>query len=174
MSSPDRKAFAPARRALLGGGLAALGLAAAGCGFTPALKAGSEQRALSGKVALRLPEGRLGFALRETLERRLDRAGPSPLYLLTADLVMTDSGLAVTPDASITRYVVEGGSNWSLTGPAGFRPIQGRSEAMTAYSATASVFSTRQARRDAESRVAKELGERIWTEIAAALAARQG
>ena len=55
MSSPDRRTL------LLGAG-AALVLSA--CGFRPALKAGTEQRALRGDVALMVPEGRLGFALR--------------------------------------------------------------------------------------------------------------
>ena len=163
MSSPDR------RMLLLGAGAA---LALSACGFRPALKAGTEQRALRGDVALRVPEGRLGFALREALEGRLGRPEGAPAYLLTADLVMTDSGLAITQDSSITRYVITGASRWSLIGPEGFRPIEGVSEGMSAYSATASLFATRQARRDTETRVAKELGERIWTRILAELEAR--
>ncbi|WP_339947075.1 LPS assembly lipoprotein LptE [uncultured Albimonas sp.] len=168
MWSPDRRALL--RAGLTGG--AALALSA--CGFRPALKAGTEQRALRNAVSLSVPEGRLGFALRETLESRLGRPGAAPAYLLTADLVMVDSGLAITQDSSITRYVITGTSRWALTGPEGFRPIEGVSEGMTAYSATASLFATRQARRDSEARVAKELGERIWTRLVAELEAREG
>lgn len=163
MSSPDRRAL------LLGLGAAGL---LAGCGFRPALKAGTDQRGLRGTVMLSVPEGRLGFAMRETLERRFGRPGDAPTHLLTADLRIDDTGLAITPDSSITRYVIRASSRWSLTGPEGFRPIEDVSESMTAYSATASLFATRQARRDAETRAATEIGERIWTRILAELEAR--
>lgn len=165
MWSPDRRAFL--RLTLLGAGAATV----AACGFTPALREGGGARSVNGATALKVPEGRLGFELRTALESRLGRTGADNAYLLTADLVMIQTGLVITQDSDTTRYVVRGRSLWTLDGPTGFKPQGGTVEAMSAYSATGSVYATRAARRDAEARVARELGERIWVEIAASLGA---
>lgn len=162
MSSFDR------RRALI---LLALGAGAAGCGFRPALGPDGAARALYGEVEMIVPRGRLGFALRERLQARLGRAGAQAPYRLTADLTLSDSGLAITADSSITRFVVRGESRWRLTG-LGETAIEGVEQSLSAYSATASLFATRAARRDAEARVTQDLAERIATAAAAALATR--
>ncbi len=177
MSSPDprpapcRHAFpaaqghppaAPGRRAVLAG------LLLAGCGFTPALREGAPARGLLNRVAYVLPDGRIGFTLRNSLEERLGRPSGSTPYTLTANLVIADSALAITPDSSITRYVLRGTSAWSLTGPD--LSLSGEAQSMSAYSATGSLFATRAARRDAEERVARDIGQRIWTAVAAASA----
>lgn len=165
MWSPDRRAVL--RLALLGAAAAAV----SACGFTPALREGGGARSVNGGTGLIVPEGRLGFELRTALESRLGRAGSDNTYLLTANLVMTQTGLVITQDSDTTRYVVRGQSVWSLVGPTGFTSLGGTVDAMSAYSATGSVYATRAARRDAEARVARELGERIWVEIAASLGA---
>ncbi len=174
MSSPDPtacKALVP-RRALLR--LALLGAGAGGlaaCGFTPALREGGGATAVNGATVYNVPEGRLGFELRAALQSRMGKAGEDSVYLLTADLVMTQTGLVITQDSDTTRYVVRGQSIWTLDGPRDFEALGGTVEAMSAYSATGSVYATRAARRDTEARVARELGERIWVEIAARLGA---
>ncbi len=156
MSSPDRRAV------LLGAA------ALAGCGFTPALREGAPARSLLGRVAYVVPEGRVGFTLRESLEDRLGRPSGSAPYTLTANLVIEDSALAITQDSAITRYLLRGTSAWTLAGPD--LSLAGEAESMSAYSATGSLFAARAARRDAEERVAREIGQRIWTSIAAASA----
>lgn len=164
MSSPDR------RRVLALGAALSAALALSACGFTPALREDAPGASLQNSVSLILPEGRLGFALRETLERRLGRPQGTAPYTLTSAMTVVESGLAVTQDTSITRYVVRGVAPWRLEDANG-ETRTGEVEAMSAYSATGSLFATREARRDAEDRVARELGEKINDALIAAFAA---
>jgi len=179
MSSPEPNI---GRRALLCavGGALLLG----GCGFRPMLGEGAGGDALDGIVAIQTPEGRNGFALREALEKRLGRAGPGAPWRLTTTLALTESGTAITADASITRYVLRGESNWALSGAGagsgsgsgagGEAALSGQVQSMSAYSATGSLYATRTARRAAQRRVAEDLGQRIAIRLAAALADGRG
>jgi LPS-assembly lipoprotein len=175
MSSPEPNI---GRRALLCavGGALLLG----GCGFRPMLGEGAGGDALDGIVAIQTPEGRNGFALREALEKRLGRAGPGAPWRLTTTLALTESGTAITADASITRYVLRGESNWALSGSGagsgagGEAALSGQVQSMSAYSATGSLYATRTARRAAQRRVAEDLGQRIAIRLAAALADGRG
>lgn len=99
----------------------------------------------------------------------LGRPASDPPYLLVADIDISDSGLAITEDSSITRYVVRGRSRYAMTGPEGFRPVSGFVESVSAYSATGSLYATRAARRDAEERIAEDMADRIATRISAEL-----
>lgn len=164
MWSPDR------RRVLrLGlGGAAAAGLAA--CGFAPAYGPQGAARAVRGEVRITVPEGRIGFALGQELEGRLGRGGADAPWKLSADLLITESGLAITRDSLITRFVMRGRSRWRLEGPEGTDPVEGEEAALAAYSATESLFATRAARRDAEARLARELGARVSDAVRAAAA----
>jgi len=164
--------WSPDRRRLLRLGALALGASAlAGCGFRPMYGRGEAVADLYGAIAYRTPEGRLGWMLRETLQRRLGRPGEAPTHALEADIKLADTGLAITEDSAITRYVVRGVSRWTLTGPPGFKPLSGEVKSVSAYSATGSLFATRAARRGAEERVVRDLGERLATRVAGRLAA---
>ena len=157
--------WSPDRRALLAGlGLAAL----SGCGFRPVHGDGGGD-ALRGRVALDLPPGRVGHALREALERRLGRAGPGADWTLAVTMGFDSEGVAITSDSAITRYVLRGEAPWTLTGPEG-PALDGRARSMSAHSADGSLYASRAAARDAEERVAADLGERIAARIAVALA----
>ncbi|MFO7856994.1 MAG: LPS assembly lipoprotein LptE [Paracoccaceae bacterium] len=159
--------WSPDRRTLLAG--AAL-LALGGCGYRPALGRRTESRALLGRTRVVTPEGRIGFALGESLRSRLGAGGASADHRLEADLAVSESGLAITSDSAVTRFVLRGTSRWRLTGPqAGEEGLSGTAESSTAYSATASLYATRAAQRDAESRLARDIGERIATTILAQL-----
>jgi LPS-assembly lipoprotein len=168
MTLPEPKL---SRRALL----AALPVAAlSACGFKPMHGDGAGGDALDGLVAVDAPSGRNGFALREALERRLGRAGPNPRWELVASLDLNESGLAITEDSSTTRYVMRGTSSWVLRDLDGEEALSGKVESMSAYSATGSLYATRSARRDAQRRVAMDLGERIALRLAAATADGRG
>lgn len=155
----------PSRRAALAL-LAASALA--GCGFQPLHGTGGGD-SLDGRVQLALPDGRLGHAMRDVLERRFGLPGPGADWRLTARLDLSREGLAITEDSAITRYVLRAEAPWALEGPEG-EALRGRARAMSAYSADGSLYASRAARRDAEARVAAELAERISTEVAARLA----
>lgn len=147
-------------------------LALGGCGYRPALGRRSESRALLGRTRIVTPEGRIGFALGESLRSRLGAGGESADHRLEADLVVTESGLAITSDSAVTRFVLRGTSDWRLTGPVtGEDGLSGTAKSSTAYSATASLYATRAAQRDAQTRLARDIGERIATAILAELGA---
>ncbi len=128
---------------------------------------------IAGKVSIETPTDRVGYHMRKALERVLGRSSASADYLLIADIKLSDSGLAITEDSSITRYVVRGRSRYVMTGPEGMKPVSGFVESMSAYSATGSLYATRAAQRDAEERLAADLGDRIATRIAAELDGRK-
>lgn len=130
---------------------------------------GSAARAVLGEIQFEVPTDRVGYHMRRMLERRLGRPASDPPYLLVADIDISDSGLAITEDSSITRYVVRGRSRYAMTGPEGFRPVSGFVESVSAYSATGSLYATRAARRDAEERIAEDMADRIATRISAEL-----
>ena len=163
MWSPDRRTL------LSAGGAAAL---LAGCGWRPALREGGPGATLRGRVRLSAPPGRLGFALRDAVETRLGVARGGADHLLEADVAIAESGVAITEATAITRFVVRGESRWRLTGPlAGPEGLTGEARSTAGYSATESLFATRAARRDAERQVARDLGQRMATEILARVAA---
>lgn len=171
MWSPDRLS----RRALLrGAALLGGGALVSACGFRPMHGEGSTADALNRQIRFSVPPGRLGHALRESLERRFGRAGVSAPWRLEATLDLEEEGLAITQDASITRYVLRGDSAWRVIGSDGTEALSGAAQSMSAYSADGSLYNSRAARRDAERRVAEDLGERIATQIAAALAVGRG
>jgi LPS-assembly lipoprotein len=153
---------------------AAFCAALAGCGFRPLHGEDSAARAVAGDIAYETPTDRIGYHMRRMLERRLGRAPADAQYLLVADVSLNDSGLAITEDSSITRYVVRGRSRYAMTGPEGFVPVSGFVESISAYSATGSLYATRAARRRAEERIAEDMGERIATRVSAELDNRAG
>lgn len=171
MSSRDR--MIPSRRALLRAApaLGALALVSA-CGFKPLHGAGGD--VLRGQVDYDVPVGRTGYAMRETLMRRLGQGVDGADWTLSATLVYEAEGLAITEDNAISRYVLRGISDWALTGPDGEVALSGQAQALSAYGTDSSLFASRAGERDAELRVAQELAERIAERVAAALAAGEG
>lgn len=153
---------------------AALAGPLAGCGFRPMLAEEAGGDRLRGRVSVDAPTGRNGYALRDALERRFGRPAGAAEWALQASLRYDSEGLAITTDSSITRYVLRGTSDWVLTGPDGQVAFQGTVESMSAYSADASLYASRSAQRDAERRVAEDLGERIALRIQAAIASGEG
>ena len=139
----------------------------ASCGFAPIYGNGTPARALLGDIALGDVIDRMGFELREELELRLGKA-VAPKYLLDVRIEVESEGLAITQDASITRFNLTAIANFKLTPIAGSDAVlvdQVRS--FTAYSATSSPYATRIAEIDARRRLAVTLADQIALRIAA-------
>ncbi|GIX12370.1 MAG: hypothetical protein KatS3mg118_0329 [Paracoccaceae bacterium] len=147
-------------------------LAAAGCGFRPLHGRDGAARTLAGRIAIGsvsrgpLPD-RMVFHLRDALIRQLGVAH-QPAWRLDLAISLTEKGLAITPDNAITRYSLTASADWKLHDIAsGAVILQGRAESYSAYSATATVYATRIAARDAERRLAEDLAQRVVTQILA-------
>lgn len=158
MWSSDRRAFV----------LGALALALAGCGFTPAYGPEGGAAALRGRIALAPPGDRLSFDLRARLE---DRLGPAeaPLYRLDYAIRLQNTGVAITPDGSVTRYNLTGGVAWKLVEPgSGAVRLAGDAQSFASYSATGSTVAGLAAEEDALRRLMVILADQIVTRLIAA------
>ena len=108
----------------------------------------------------------MGFAMREQLVARLGIAD-APRYFLTVAIEVGETGLAITPDGSITRFNLNGTAHFELVSADGGDPvISDATRAFTAYSATGSAYATRVAEQDARRRLAVTLADRIATQLA--------
>lgn len=150
MSSFDRRAV-----------LALLGpLPLAGC-FRPMLAEGGPASGVQGRIALPAIEGRFGYFLTKSLEDRLGRPEATE-WRLEVNTKVIERGFAVAQDNSVTRVTLVAEADWRLFRKDGSSPvITDRAVTQSGYGATASLFATRQTRRDIERRLARDLGERI-------------
>ncbi|MEL6236695.1 MAG: hypothetical protein AAFR46_20045, partial [Pseudomonadota bacterium] len=180
-SDPSRSTRAPgagaqsgkgrSRRALLLGGLGGLAALSA-CGFEPLYGTNSASRGLLGRIAVGeitrgvLPD-RMVFALRDALTREIGTASEAAFRLDIA-VDVEEEGFAITQDNETTRFRLTGLAAWDLRRMTSPAPVlSGRARSFTAYSATASVYATRIAARDAETRLATGLAQQIIVQIAA-------
>ena len=132
------------------------------CGFEPVYKEGSVAADLKGQIALSVLEGRNGFEMRERLEERLGFADTGAKYLLTYTLTVTSEDLTVSEDAEITRFNLEGVSNFKIEDRmTGEHVFADSVKSFTAYSATSETFPTSVAKQDANNRLAQSLAELI-------------
>lgn len=144
--------------------------AMAACGFTPVYGPGTPVTQLRGRIQLPVFDTRLGFDMFERLEQRL---GPTnnPLFSLHLETTVNEQGLAISQDNAITRYNLRAESSYGLIRMSDNTQVFAAiARAFTAYSATASVYATRVAARDAERRIAISLADQIATRIAVAAA----
>lgn len=141
------------RTALLAG---LTGLALTGCGFAPVHQGGGVQ----GQFALSAPQTPMGYALLARLE---DRLGPprAPAYHLAVALSTQDAR-----EDSAGHRTLLGEATWTLTGPV---QASGTLRHFASYLANDSTVSGEAARRDAETRLAQGLADRITTAVRAAL-----
>lgn len=157
MSSSDTT-----RRALLAL-LAAAPLAA--CGFTPVYGPGGAGDALRGRVAFQAPATAEGFRLRAQLEDRLGRVEQGE-FLLSVNISIYETALAISSDTDVNRYNVVGAATYTLTRPGTEDPLTtGTVNTFTAYSASGTTVSTRQAQDAARQRLAIALADQIVTEL---------
>lgn len=142
------------RRAFVG--LAALPLAAC---FRPLLAENTAAAGLRGKVALPEIDGRFSYFLVQSLEDRLGKPS-APEFVLQVTSNVTQRGLAVAQDNSVTRITLTAVADWKLLRD-GKPVLVDTVRSQSGYNATSSLFATRQIRQDIERRLARDLGERI-------------
>lgn len=156
MSSSDR------RTVLAGLGVLALG----GC-FRPMLREGGAASDLRHRIALPAVDGRFDHFLVESLEERLG-APVQPSYRLDVVSTIDEQGLAVAQDNAVTRISLVAKASWTLWKTGSTEPaLSDVAFTQSGYSATGSLFATRQTRRTVERRMARDLGERIARAILA-------
>ncbi|WP_343080186.1 LPS assembly lipoprotein LptE [Ostreiculturibacter nitratireducens] len=142
--------------------LAALPLAA--CGFAPAYGPGGAASALFGRVAFDVPEDKAGFDLVGRLEERLGRTADGE-FRLSYRIETKETGLAITPEAAVTRYNVTGSVAFTLTDSMGATRAEGQVSTFTSYSASGTTVSTATAREDAYRRLMVILADQIVTRL---------
>ncbi len=166
---PDTRGVKPSRvirrRAFLGSVLFVPALAA--CGFQPLYGPNTSAEQLSGRVAVSLIDGEMGFAARKRLTERIG-ATTAATHRLDVTLSVESDGLAISQTNQITRYNLTGTADFKVVGlQTGATVESGTSRAFAAYSAAASPFATRVAEEDARARLAVSLADQIVIRIAA-------
>ena len=146
--------------------------ALAGCGFTPLYAQGAAGTEAS-RIAVRTPDDRLGYRLREQLEDALawDRSA-TPLYRLETQVRQSRRPLGRRIDDTATRYELTVKADWTLTPATGGTPVSGSETVTTTYAAADQPYAAIAAQQDGEERAAAELARLIRLDVMQALAAR--
>lgn len=153
-------------RRLVLGGLFVGGFALTGC-LRPMLAKDGSAAALRHRIALPKVDDRFDYFLGKALADRLG-SPRNPEYRLDVQTAVSEQGLAIAQDNSVTRVTLLAQASWSLWRDGSPGPVLSNSlEVQSGYSATTSLYATRQARLDIERRLARELGERISRSILA-------
>ena len=139
--------------------------ALAGCGFTPVYGPDGTGAALLGQLSLDPPQDRNDYLLQRRIEERLGQA-TAGAWRLSTQIKTEDIGLGFTTDGDITRYNINGTTDYTLrrTGSSEiFR--QGKIQHFTSYSATGTTVATLAAKRDAEVRLMTILADQIIDQL---------
>ena len=140
-------------------------VALAGCGFTPVYGPDGTGAALLGQLSLDPPQDRNDYLLQRRIEERLGQA-TAGAWRLSTQIKTEDIGLGFTTDGDITRYNINGTTDYTLrrTGSSEiFR--QGKIQHFTSYSATGTTVATLAAKRDAEVRLMTILADQIIDQL---------
>lgn len=150
--------------------VALIGLALAGCGFTPLYGEAGVGSSLS-RVAVATQDDRLGYRLREQLEDALGRdAAQAPLWRLATTVEQSRRPLGRRVDDTATRYELTVRGAWTLTPVGGGSPFSGVETVTTTYAAADQPYAAIAAQQDGEERAAAELARMIRLELMRALA----
>ena len=139
--------------------------ALAGCGFTPVYGPDGTGAALLGQLSLDPPQDRNAYLLRRRIEERLGQA-TAGAWRLSTQIKTDDIGLGFTTDGDITRYNINGTTDYILRRTNSseiFR--QGKIQHFTSYSATGTTVATLAAKRDAEVRLMTILADQIIDQL---------
>lgn len=119
------------------------------------------------RIALPEIDGRFDYFLSKALTDRLGKP-KNPDYRLQIVTEVSEQGLAIAQDNSVTRVTLLAQASWALWQDGVGQPLlTDNLEVQSGYSATTSLYATRQIRLDVERRLARELGERISRAILA-------
>jgi LPS-assembly lipoprotein len=155
-----------------GAALAALLLC--GCGFQPLYATGSSAGVGAGTSLANIyvepiPE-RVGYELRNELLDLFGASGQPQGATYRLKLLITQErteGVALERNATITRYNYRLTAHYELFPASGTTPAKvGDVNALTAYNVASSPYATVIAQRDASDRAARDIAERIRTELA--------
>lgn len=153
-----------------------LALALASCGFRPLYgRYGADpgaQRIFASIYVQPIETERVGYQLRNSLIDLLE-ASASPtnaIYQLNVDLTETRQGVAVQPNASITRYNYTLIAHYELIdAKSGNVVAKGTQSTLSAYnvlpSSATSAFGTLAASQDAQKRAADDIAQRIRLDL---------
>lgn len=137
-----------------------LPVALSGC-FRPMLAENTSSRSLGGRVSLPFVDDRIDYYMRRALRDRLGEP-TDPTWSLSVTSTLSEAGFGVAGDGSVTRIEVAATASWQLLRlDTGALVLKGLERSQSGYNATTSLFATRQAKRDIERRLARDLGEKI-------------
>lgn len=151
-------------------GLVALvGLALAGCGFSPLYGEAGVGSSLS-RIAVTTQDDRLGYRLREQLEDALGRdASQAALWRLETTVEQSRRPLGRRFDDTAARYELTVRGTWTLTPMGGGPPLSGAETVTTTYAAADQPYAAIAAQQDGEERAAAELARQIRLDLMRAL-----
>ena len=105
---------------------------------------------------------RFDYHLEQSLRERLGAPVADPPFALTVRSERRDRDFNIARDRSVTRVQIEVRAQWVLRRVATDEIVRrGNAQVAAGYNSTASLFASRQVRRDVERRLAADLGERI-------------
>ena len=144
--------------------LLAAGLTQAAC-LRPMLAENRGAISLRHRIALPPVDDRFGYYLNRSLAERFGKPRQTD-YRLDVNTTISERGIAITQDDSVTRVTLSVTATWSLWQEGAAEPVLAdRVSAQSGYNAATSLFATRQTRRDIERRLARDIGERISRSI---------
>ncbi|MDB4245315.1 LPS assembly lipoprotein LptE [Amylibacter sp.] len=134
------------------------------CGFKPIYGINKPANLILGKIDVEVSNGRNAFELRDRLIERLGRLDGTPTYLLKFTSSIESKNLTISKDNDVTRYTLQGETNFDLVDMASKKVIYTNKIASnTAYSATAGTYPTAIAERDANVRLSRDMADKIIT-----------
>jgi len=152
--------------------VALMGLALAGCGFTPLYGEAGVGSNLS-RISVSTQDDRLGYRVREQLEDALGHdAGQAPLWRLQTTVEQSRRPLGRRIDDTATRYELTVRGAWTLTPVGGGLPLTGVETVTTTYAAADQPYAAIAAQQDGEERAAAELARQIRLDLMRALPAQ--
>ena len=134
------------------------------CGFEPIYGVDKPANKIMGEIDVEVSNGRNSFELRDRLIERLGVLKSDPAYLLTYTSSIKSKNLTISADNDVTRYTLEGETNFDLINLASKKVIYTNNiVSNTAYSATAGTYPTSIAERDANVRLSRDMADKIVT-----------
>ena len=120
---------------------------------------------IRGRIAFPAVDDRFDYFLNKSLEDRLGEVQQAD-WALSVSHIFREQNVAVSTDNSVTRITLSVETTWSLRQRSnGAVVLRDKARTLAGYSATTSLFATRQTRQDIERRLARDIGERISRRI---------